>query len=286
MKKFLYPLFIVLAAILWGTSGLFVRTLSAQGFSTYEIVFLRLLCSATLITLAFLIFDRKAFKIKLKDLPFFIGSGVVGVLGCSFFYFATMERASLSVACILMYTAPIFVTFLSAILFKEKITKFKLFGLVLTFVGCILCSYKKGGFSLTLPTFLIGLCSGICYGSYSIFSRFAINRGYESKSILLYSFIFAFLGSLFIVPYGDLIINLKSGANFIMPTIGLAVIATAMPYWLYTAGLKKVENSKASIIACLEIVSSLLVGLIFYVEIPSIYNILGILLVFISVIIL
>ncbi len=286
MKNIIHPLFIIIAAILWGVAGVFVRKLSALGFSTYEIVFLRILCATSLITLGFLIFNRNAYKIKLKHVPIFLGSGIVGILGCSICYFATMERASLSVACILMYTAPIFVTFLSAILFKEKITKIKIIGLVLTFAGCILCSYKKGGFTLTLPTFFIGIGSGVCYGLYSIFSRFAINKGYDSKNILLYSFIFALLGASIIVPYGDLINNLQNGSNFIFTTLGLGIIATTLPYWFYTAGLKKVENSKASIIACLEIVSSLVVGLIFYLEIPSIYNVIGIILVFLSVVIL
>ncbi len=286
MKKFIYPSIIALAAITWGISGLFVRELSALNFSTYEIVFLRLLTATTLISIGFLIFNKKVYNIKLKDLWCFIGTGVVGVLGCSVCYFATMERASLSVACILMYTAPIFVTVFSAILFKEKITKVKIIGLILTFLGCVLCSYKKGGFALSIPTFFIGIGSGICYGSYSIFSRFAINKGYDSKTILVYSFIFALLGSSLLVPYKNLISNIQGGFNFVLPTVGLGIIATTVPYWLYTMGLKKVENSKASIIACLEIVASLLVGLIFYLEIPSIYNIIGIILVFISVVIL
>ena len=286
MKKFIYPSIIALAAITWGISGLFVRELSYLNFSTYEIVFLRLLTATTLISIGFLIFNKKVYNIKLKDLWCFIGTGVVGVLGCSVCYFATMERASLSVACILMYTAPIFVTVFSAILFKEKITKVKIIGLILTFLGCVLCSYKKGGFALSIPTFFIGIGSGICYGSYSIFSRFAINKGYDSKTILVYSFIFALLGSSLLVPYKNLISNIQGGFNFVLPTVGLGIIATTVPYWLYTMGLKKVENSKASIIACLEIVASLLVGLIFYLEIPSIYNIIGIILVFISVVIL
>ena len=285
MKKYIYPLCVLLSAIFWGTSGCFVRILTSLNFSTYEVVFLRLLSALLILIIGFSIFNRKAFKISLKDLWCFIGTGVVGLLGTSICYFSTIKSASLSTACILMYTAPIFVIVFSSFLFKEKITLIKIISLVITFGGCILCSYTASGFSLTVPTFIIGIGSGLCYGSYSIFSRFAINRGYKAETILIYTFIFAFLGSTLFVPYSSLINNLTKTSSYILPLLGLGVIATAVPYWLYTIGLKKTENGRASIIACMEIVSALMVGLILYNEIPSIYNIIGIILVFIAVII-
>ncbi|MBO5927013.1 MAG: EamA family transporter, partial [Clostridia bacterium] len=197
MKKFIYPFFIVLAASLWGISGLFVRSLGKLGFSTYEIAFLRLFAGAVAIIIAFSIFNRKAFKIKLKDVWCFIGTGSIGVLGTSIFYFSTMEQASLSVACVLMYTSPMFIIILSRIFFKEKITLTKIISVAVILVGCFLCSYTVGGFSLTLGTLITGIMSGLSYGSYSIFSRFAINKGYKIDTILLYTFIFASLGSAF-----------------------------------------------------------------------------------------
>ena len=283
MKKYIYPLCVLLSAILWGISGFFVRLLSSY-FSTYEIVFLRLFSALIILLIGFSIFNREAFKIKLKDLWCFIGTGAVGLLGTSICYFSTIERASLSTACVLMYTAPIFVIGLSALLFKEKITIIKIVSLIVTFGGCILCSYTASGFSVNLPTFFIGIGSGLCYGSYSIFSRFAINKGYNSQTILIYTFIFAFLGSALFVPYSSLMENLSKTTSYILPLLGLGIIATAMPYYLYTFGLKKTENGKASIIACMEIVSALMVGLVLYNEIPSIYNIIGIILVFIAVV--
>lgn len=285
MKKHLSLFLIALSASLWGISGLFVRKLNELGFSTYEIVCLRLFFTALIFTAFYLIVDKSAFKIKLKDLWCFLGTGVLGILGTSLCYFETISRASLSTACILMYTAPIFVIFLSAILFKEKITLVKITGLVLTIIGCVFCCYEKGAFNLSLPAFLIGIGSGVAYGLYSIFSRCALNKGYESKTILLYTFIFGFLGSLIFVPYKNLAINVQS-ANFLLPSILLAVLATLLPYLLYTLGLKNMENGKASIIASLEIVVSILAGIIAYGEIPTAVKIVGILLIFIAIILL
>ena len=284
MKKFISPFLVFLAAVFWGLSGYFVRETGKFGFSTFEIVFIRLTIACIFALLFFAVFNRSVFKIKLKDLWCFIGSGAVGVFGTSLFYFLTMERASLGTACILMYTSPIVVITLSIILFKEKLTPIKLIGLITTFIGCILCSYETGGFEMTVPTFLIGLCSGICYGLYSIFSRFALNKGYKTETVLLYSFIFASLASMIFVPYESFISNVSLLDDTALYFIGLGLLSTVTPYTLYTLGLKNMENGKAAIIACFEIVASIFVGLIIYQEIPSLVKIIGIVIVFASVV--
>ena len=87
MKKFISPILVFLAAVTWGLSGYFVRETGKFGFSTFEIVFIRLLIACIFAVLFFLIVKPSTFKIKLKDIWCFIGSGAVGVFGCSLFYF-------------------------------------------------------------------------------------------------------------------------------------------------------------------------------------------------------
>ena len=284
MKKFISPILVFLAAVTWGVSGYFVRETGNFGFSTFEIVFIRFLTASVFAALFFLIFDRSVFKIKLKDIWCFFGTGSIGAFGCSLFYFLTMKNASLGTACILMYTSPIVVITLSVILFKEKLTPIKVIGLITTFLGCVLCSYETGGFKMTVPTFLIGLCSGICYGLYSIFSRFAMNKGYKTETVIFYSFIFAMLASSLFVPYKEFSANFKYLDDTAVYFIGLGLISTVTPYTLYTLGLKNMENGKAAIIACFEIVASIFVGMIVYNEMPTLIKIVGIIIVFASVV--
>ncbi len=286
MKKYFYPLLVFTAGALWGFSGLFVRNLTNLNVSTFNIVFFRVLISAIVICLFFLIFDRKAYKVKFKDLWCFLGTGVLGMLLTGITYFTTMQKASLSTACILMYTAPVFVILLSAILFKEKVTVSKGIGLVLTMVGTVLCSYEKGGFSISFSAFLVGICSGLSYGLYSIFTRFAYNKGYTSETIILYGFIFSFLGSLAFADYSNLVEVVSLGTSYILPAILLAVVSTVAPYALFTMGLKKTENGKASIISSIEIVSSLVVGTVFFKEYPNFIKVIGIVLVFVAIVII
>lgn len=73
-------LLIILAGIFWGSMGLFVRALSAYGFSPIQIVSLRLSVAALVFSGILLIKEPSGFPIRLRDLPVFLRLGLVSVL--------------------------------------------------------------------------------------------------------------------------------------------------------------------------------------------------------------
>lgn len=96
---------------------------------------------------------------------------------------------SLSVAAVLLYTAPAFVMVLSYLLFHEKFTVRKSIALVLTFVGCVFVTGIIGSSqTLSGKGILIGIGAGFGYALYSIFGRFALKKGYDSFTISFYTF--------------------------------------------------------------------------------------------------
>ena len=75
------PLVAVLAAgIFWGSMGLFVRTLNAAGFSSFEVAQARITTGLVLVGLYLLLFDRASLKVRWQDLWCFFGTGVVSLL--------------------------------------------------------------------------------------------------------------------------------------------------------------------------------------------------------------
>ena len=119
MKRFA-PLWVLLAGILWGSMGLFVKSLAALGLSSLSITAFRLTSGSFVMILSFLIFDRSKLKIRLRDLGWFVASAVFSVVAMSVLYFTSINATSMGVAAILLYTAPIFVMLMSCLLFKEK----------------------------------------------------------------------------------------------------------------------------------------------------------------------
>ncbi|WP_435789399.1 DMT family transporter [Clostridium sp.] len=128
---------IIAAATLWGTIGVFIKELNSLGFAPIQIVFIRAMGAAVTLILFLLIKNTKLLKINPRDSGYFVGTGILSFIFLNWCYFIAVNKTSLSVAAILLYTAPAIVTVLSVILFKEKMTTRKTISLLLTSVGCI-----------------------------------------------------------------------------------------------------------------------------------------------------
>jgi len=268
------------AGVLWGFMGVFVRGLSDCGFSPLQIITIRVTVAAALMALTALIIKPTAFKIRLRDMWCFIGTGIVSLALFGYCYFTAIEYTSMSVAAILLYTAPVMVMIMSVILFKEKINLQKILCLCAALAGCV---FVSGIFSATAsvsPIALgLGLTSGFAYALYSIFGRFAINRGYGSMTVSLYTFVFACAALLIIGDVGGIVRIVSANTSCIPLLVAMGLFTAYLPYFLYTAGLERLESGKASIIASVEPVVATLCGMVFFREFPDFWGWTGVVLV-------
>lgn len=261
------PFLVLAAGILWGMMGIYVRKLTEFGMGTMEIVALRSLLTAVCLFVFMLLFKRDMLKIRLKDIWCFIGTGILSVVFFNFCYFKAITLTSLSIAAVLLYTAPTIVMILSAVLFKERITTVKVVALAITFIGCILVTGMLGDKEgLSAEGLLFGLGAGLGYALYSIFSRYAIERGYHSLTISFYTFLIAAIGTVPMVNLRIIYDVCLMDEGMILYYFLFALLTTILPYILYTKGLADLENSKAAIIASIEPVTASIVGIIMYHE--------------------
>jgi len=276
---------VITAGVLWGCMGLFVRNLNDLGLATMGIVSVRSIITCVLVFIYLIIFKRNLLKIRLKDIWCFIGTGLCSVLFFNFCYFKTMTLTSLSVAAILLYTSPAFIMVMSFFLFKEKFNRFKVIALVMTFVGCIFVSgvmntlISGGSLALTPKALLLGLGAGFGYALYSIFSRYAIERGYHSLTITFYTFLFAAVGGMFFTDIRQIGTVFAGSVKGCLFCVGIAVFGTLVPYITYTMGLNGMDNGRASVVVSIEPAVATVVSLAVYKENPGIWGIVGILLV-------
>ena len=278
--KQIAPILVCLSGILWGTMGIFVRRYNGLGLDSMEIVAMRAIVTAVMLLIFLFIYNKKLLRIQIRDIWCFLGTGLCSILFFNFCYFKAITMTSLSVAAVLLYTAPAIVMVLSRILFKEKLTPIKLIALAVTFLGCVLVTGVIGSDTrLSVGGILIGLGAGLGYALYSIFSRYALERGYHSFTISFYTFLIASLGVIPFVPMGRTFqICTKDGGMFGF-TLIFGLVSTVLPYILYTIGLTVVENGKASIIASIEPVVATVLGVVLFHERLTWNGILGILLV-------
>lgn len=279
MKK-AAPYFILASGVLWGTMGLFVRQYNNKGMDSLEIVAIRAMVTVLCMFVFLLCGHRELLKIRLKDLWCFIGNGLLSVLFFNLCYFKAMTMTSLSVAAVLLYTAPTIVMLLSRVFFKEKLTKVKLLSVLFTFVGCVLVTGVIGsGAVLSGAGILVGLGAGFGYALYSIFCRFALERGYHSFTISFYTFVFTMLGCIPLVDLSGIGGVVFSGWQMSLFTLLCGLVTTVLPYILYNFGLKYVENGKAAVIASVEPAVATLLGVFVFRETLTVTGAIGLLIV-------
>jgi drug/metabolite transporter (DMT)-like permease len=277
---------VLAAGTFWGTMGFFARRLYAAGFGPLEVAQTRITTGLVFVGLYILLFNRSQFKVKLKDIWCFLGTGIVSLLLFSTCYFSALNYTSLAVAAILLYTAPFFVMILSLFLFKEKLNGKKIVALLLAFTGCVLVSGVGGDTAFSWKGILLGLGSGFFYALYSIFGRYAINRGYGAWTMTFYTFLFCSIGCAFLSDWQVIGSTLVNDSSNILWVLGLGFVTAFLPYVLYSTGLEHMESSKASILASVEPVVSALFGVFVFHEPISALGILGIALVLGAIVVL
>ena len=290
MKKnssLLGPALIILAAVFWGSMGLFVRPLSARGFSSLQITSARLTLGALVFCGILLLRDPQGFRIRRKDVPLFLGLGLASVLFFTVCYFTAITMMPLSTAAILLYTSPIWIMLMSVLFFREKLSARKLLALALAFGGCVLVSGFSGG-GLTTAGLLLGLGAGFGYGLYSIFGTVALRR-YSPLTVTTWAFVISAVGSWFISRPADMLAKIAaapSPAGLLLFFLLTALVTAVVPYLSYTQGLQTVEASRAGIIATIEPLVATLVGVLVFSEPMTLMNCLGIAMILSAVVLL
>lgn len=266
---------IVAAAALWGCIGLFLKLLTAAGLTSMQGVAVRALVGAVFYGLFLFFTDRKALFIVPKDWYYFFGTGVCSLLFFNWCYFNAITRSSMSVAAVLLYTSPVFVTLMSALFFREKITPVKLAALAVTFAGCVLVTglFPLGQETVSLPVVLFGLGSGFGYALYSIFGKFVLKK-YSPAAVTFYTILFC---ALFSLPISGLNANLSALADWRAwaGALGVGVLCCALPYHLYTAGLRDAEPGRAAILATIEPFVAAALGILLFHEAVTLWKLLG-----------
>ncbi len=277
---------IVAAGILWGIISIFVSQLSAAGFTSMQVVAIRVLFAAVALVAALLVFDRSRLRVRLRDLPLFVGTGLCSIVFFNYCYFeAITEVGGSAIPALMLYTAPVFVMALSLPLFKEPLTARKVMALALTLLGLALVTGAlAGGGTLSVRAVLLGLGSGLGYALYSIFGKFLVGK-YSAVTITTYTFVMA---ALFAVPISGLptvLGNLSSG-QAVASALGISLICTVAPFLLYTRGLQGMEAGKASILATVEPLVAAVVGVVYFHEVFTANKVAGIAIVLLAVVIL
>lgn len=284
MKRFALILALI-AGILWGSTGPFVRILSANGLDNVTIFFIRVLIASVILFAGILIRDRSLFRIRPRDIWIFL-IYCLATTALNICYNVSIVHMSLSFAAVLLALAPIYVVFLARILFRESITARKIICMLLAITGSILVSgfLESGSGNFQIPYVLIGILSGIMYSVQVIFSRLSSEHHYQSFTLVFYCMFFS---TLLLVPFADW----HAVGHYItaspLPHLGVLIVhsllAAVIPYICVNIAISKAEAGLCTILcAAGEPTAATVYGAIFFTEIPSALSFCGLVLTIIA----
>ncbi len=239
---------IATAAVLFGLIGIFVKLTTQMPLGS--IIFYRLLFGLVAIALFFAC-CRRLSEMRLGQKKQYILLLGLMQAGTMLSYFISVKHTSVSIAVLLLYTAPVYVTLLSPLLLKEYINRRSIFALVISIIGVILVIRPDTLFQDVDYTYLIGLAaglvSGLLYGGMTLTSRY-LKDDYTGTTQGAWALLITLL---IFSPY-SVAITAKILLDNLAVLVLFGLIPTAMALVLYLNGLMQVRAQNASIVALLE----------------------------------
>ena len=251
-------LMVLLAAACWGANGIFINILTAYGVNGTQMTLVRMASMAILTGIWLAAKKTAALKIDLRDLVWFVPAGALGLFMFGLFYTYSIQLVGMGTAAVLIYLMPSLVMLFSVVFLHEKFTPSKGLCLVLSLLGCALVSGVAGGVTLDAGGVAYGLGAALCYTLQNILLATKLKK-YSPMTNLFYMFLFSAAASLVFTAAAGELPGVALAAN-----LGLGLVCSLAAQWLYTAALKTIPASRASIAATFEPVAAALFGLVLF----------------------
>lgn len=234
---------------MWGMIGPASKFAFHEGVAALEVAFWRGLLGGLLFLVHALC--QRSLRIALRDLPAIAAFGVFGVAGLEASNLLAVQLGGAAFASVMLYTAPAWVAVFSWMFFGESMPPGKLGALALTLAGVVGISLSgMSDSSVTLAHFapsalFWGVISGLSYALFYIFGKIYFSK-YSPSAVYAIAFP---VGSLAILPFADF--EHKTSAAWGVLSFN-GVVSTYLAYYFYSNGLKRVEPTRAAILASLE----------------------------------
>lgn len=197
-----------------------------------------------------------------------ISRSVFGTIGLVLNFYA-ISHISLADSSIIQKLSPFIIIILSYIFFKEEMTKFQVFSIIIAFIGITLIIKPSGNNIISmgaLAALLGALCAGIAYtcvrylGTHNISGEFII-------------FFFSSLSSLMLLPY--LILDYRTMTYYQLSMLLLAGISATIGQYGVTFAYKFAAAKNISVFDYSQVLFSGIFGYMFFGEFPDFQSLIG-----------
>jgi DME family drug/metabolite transporter len=249
---------ILIASTLWGTMGILAKLAFGYGIVPETLIALRLAVSFVTLAVGIGLFKKEAFKVQKTDGLMFLVFGVFAIAFQRISYFYAVSLTTATVAAILFYTYPVFVTLFAVFFLKEKLDCAMLLAVVMAFSGVALVVriYDVASLNIDFVGMLFGLLSSLLFVLYFVMTRKLRNR-YSNWTLTVCGDGIGLLTLLPIIYFSASNI-VKFSAELWLLILAIAWGPSLLAYLFYSYALKYVDASKGSIVGVIEPLSAAL----------------------------
>lgn len=252
--------FIFLAAFFWALIGPVARFSLGSGVEALELGFWRAAIGGGL----FLVHATLARDLKVRsagDAGVFLLFGAISMGGFFAVHQMAIKTGGAALAAVLLYTAPAWVAVFSRIFFKDRFTLAKGLAIALSLAGVALISLSSTDPEMidgvaavadasTMETagyvgILFGLLAGFLYSTHYVFTKKYLTV-YKTHTIYGYC---ALVGAVVLFPFVNF--SAKTPTDWAVAAC-LGAVCTYGAYLAYCAGIRRLEATKAAVLASLE----------------------------------
>lgn len=277
-------LYALLSSILFGSAGIFVNFSYKLGLNSINLLMLQYIFSVAFMLLFIILFNRKYLKVTKGELIRLCIMGAILNTLMTLFYYNAFNYLSVSMVTLLLYTFPSIIFIYKVIFRRYKINIKNVSALIIVFLGCILALNIIGENSIiSVKGIICGILASFFYALINIYAEEKL-IGISSLTINFYTYLFS-LVSLIIINRDIKIYSVLNNKAFI--TVGLfAVLGGILPMIFLFLAIKSIGAFKTSIISNVEIPSAILFSVIILKEKIAMVQIIGVILIIISILIL
>lgn len=243
----------VVAASLWGSSGIFAVNLFRLGVPPESLAFLRPLVGAIILLAAVCLRHREGLRIDRRGLLILMAGGGLSVGFFQIAYQLSTDAVGVPSTVAMLYLAPAVVALASGPLLNEWPDRTRIALLVVTLAGVWLSVLGADSVTAMFGSSGLGwgVMAGIAYGVYTLFGRYAAPL-YGSIPTVLYSTLgcVLFLAVILPVTSGPIVWPGSTAAWLVLLTFSALTIAVA--HFLFFDALSRIDASRASIATAIE----------------------------------
>lgn len=260
----------VIGPSLWGIMGIFVRRLSAAGVGSTDISFLRCLLAGAAFFVILWFKNRELLRIDWLGILICVIYGASSYGVCFVTYNVAVERIPVSVATVLMFISPVWVTILNWLVFHEKPDKLKTFAIALCFCGAILVAdllHTDPSARLDPAGIFAGVLNSFGMALQLLIPRYFAKR-YQKDTMLVYGFLGAALVLAFLSDFGRIQAGVTGGDGpaVVLCVLALGILCTLGANGFYVKATAYIDTTSVSILSALEVVVGSLVGFLVFHE--------------------